>query len=90
MFAIKVISDDSFDYAMYSARDYEVRLIQYPSPPEANAENHLEKVIFLDVADNDQGAGIIQTVTVENVAYVMNANGKTVDTIFSNKVLPAE
>jgi hypothetical protein len=74
MFAIKVYEKDGFDYSVYAAKEYRVEDAQTPT-------GHV-KTILLDSRKSQENNEPIMAVTIESPAYVMNSEGKTIDTIY--------
>jgi hypothetical protein len=74
MFAIKVYDHGSMDYSVYSADEYRVE--DSPSPTGRI------KTILLDYRKCTSNNEPVMAVHVESPAYVMNSEGKTIDTIY--------
>lgn len=77
MFAIKVMNAQDLDYTMYSANSYRVQSRYSGGSHEPTV---CEKYIVLDEECENE---IKRTATIDTggVAYVMNHEGKTIDTI---------
>lgn len=78
MFAIKVFDAASMEYSMYSTRSYKVSSM-YKDNNDGTAQSR-DVTLVLDPAQAD-GPNRVVLVPPNCTAYVMNNDGKTIDTI---------
>jgi len=77
MFAIKVMNPQDNDYAMYSASSYRIKRL-YGLPDANNNQEHSTTLIINLTVEVDSE---IHPIEANSTIYVMNQDGKTIDTI---------
>jgi hypothetical protein len=80
MFYIKVYLPHSMDYEVYSAKEYRIE-----SMAESGQSEGFVKSIILDHTSDEEVHRVV-SLSDGKSAYVMNSDGKTIDTIRVTKI----